>query len=257
MSQPGGEPQPDADLPTGPAAGGLRGMYQQAKADPRVQQAAQDVSAAHPQGEFAGGPRVAAGGLAAGYRLGRDNPGMFGGPQQSAPTHWGAVEDASTHGTVTNGDGGPELATSEDVAGLHSRFDELSGQVGNMASSGAGGQAQGNANLQGLTPSRMPPRPASVTPLAASAEQRTNALNSMQQAGQQLASTRASTVAHFAARQAQGSQVTPSGSGNAASDSMNDVTMSGALGRGGNASLTPPSGLGSSASTWDRKRFLQ
>lgn len=81
----------------------------------------------------------------------------------SQPRSWGAVAD--------------------------SVFDELAGSIGGMQ----GGGTQGNQNMQQLTPSRMPSREAPVSPLAASAEQRGNALGQMQQSHQQLSATRAAT----------------------------------------------------------------
>jgi hypothetical protein len=48
--------------------------------------------------------------------------------------------------------------------------------------------------------------------------------------------------------------VQQSGSGNGASDSYNETTMNSAL-TGQN--LTPPSGNGSSASSWATKKFMQ
>lgn len=240
-----------AQSPSGPAAA-TSSRWQQLKADPRIQQAASDVAAAHPADEPFRGLRTTAGAVRAGYNLGRDpaNADLFT-TGQSAATHWGPVGDAYTHGTIGNGDGGSEqLATSDGIAGLHSRFDELSSQVGGMSSSGQ----QGNQNMQQLTPSRMPERPPQVSPLAASAAQRDYA-NAQAAAGQQHLQTSVDrTMATFAARQSQGGMRPTQPTGNGFGASTASASMNGLLGRqvGGGTSSN-----GQSESTFANTRFGQ
>ena len=179
------DPNGPAQNPSGPAA-----ATQPTSTWARSKQIGQQVAADLPEGTSVFGAAKA------GWQAGRAEAAA----NQSAPTHFGFVQDASTHGTWDNGNGGVEPASAESLDALHAKVDDLQGSVAGMASSGSA-PAQ-NQNLQSLTPSRMPERPAQVSPLAASAEQRTNALNSMQQAGQQLQATRDATSARFAARQA-------------------------------------------------------
>ena len=165
-------------------------------------------------------------------------------PSQSAPTHWGYVgADATSHGTgaPSNGDGGSDLATADQVDALHGRFDQLQEQVGGLASSGQ----QGNSNLQQLTPARMPERPRQVSPSAASAAQRDAAGEQMQQANQQLQATKASTSAHFAARQASFNGIAPPNTTNAISAGHAEVSFNGNFG----------SGIGSAPSTWNVQKW--
>jgi hypothetical protein len=183
-------------------------------------------------------------GYAAGRQLATEDSAAGNWVGQAQQTHWGyAGNDPAAHGTIANADSGSELATSEDIAGLHSRFDQLQGQVGGMASSGQGGGGQqGNQNMQQLTPSRMPERPASVSPLAASATQRQNAMDRMAASHEQLANTRANTVAHFQQRQAAGAGgIAPPHTTNAMSDAHAEASFNGMFG----------SGVGSAPSTWN------
>lgn len=117
-----------------------------------------------------------------------------------------------------------------------------------------GGAGQGNSNLQGMTPARMPERPPQLNPLAASAEARGRALDQMAAGGQQLASTRANTSAHFQQRQAAASagMATPSGTGNGIGPSTGALSMNGIL-RG--SPMHPSSGLGSSAGTFANTKW--
>ncbi len=118
-------------------------------------------------------------------RLGSDpaNADLFG---QSAATHFGFVGDAQTHGTFTNGDGGPELATAESVGALHAKVDAL-GSSGGGQGGGAPAAAQ-NSNLQGLTPSRMPPRQAPPGRLPSPLQQDFGAVRANQAAQRQATS---------------------------------------------------------------------
>ncbi len=228
MSQPSGEPQPDTDLP---AATSLRGTYQQIKADPLVQQAAQDVSDAHPQGQPLRGLRATAGAVRAGYNLGSDpaNADLFG---QSAATHFGFVGDAQTHGTFTNSDGGPELATAESVDALHAKVDALGGSGGDQGG-GAPAAAQ-NSNLQGLTPSRMPPRQAPPGRPPSPTQQDFAAVR-VNQAGQRQATSASLAGATASLGRRAASWVSPGGmqavqpTGNGMGQTTQDATMSGAL----------------------------
>lgn len=98
------------------------------------------------------------GAIRTGYRAGKQLASEDNAASQSAPTHWGYVGN-DAHGTTSNV---PELATSEDIAGLHSRFDQLQGSIGGMQGSG-----QSNANLQQLGSQsglRLPPRAAGEMP---------------------------------------------------------------------------------------------
>ena len=179
----------------GPIAAGpgtLRGAYAAAKANPQVQQAAQAVQDAHPQDEFARGPRVAAANVAAGYRLGKSWAGDTAG-SQPAPA-------GDSGGWSSNGDGGgDDLATKSDVedaaSGLHDRLGNIES---GMASSGMPSPQQ---NMGALTPARMPDRPASVSPLAQSAAARKAANAQAAGAQQNLQAGQQRTMATFQARQ--------------------------------------------------------
>ncbi len=117
---------------------------------------------------------------------------------------------------------------------------ELATSVSGMQ--GSGQPSAPNSNLQQLTPSRMPPRPASVSPLAASAAQRDNAIAQMQASGQQLASTKANMSARFQQRQAAGAGgIAPPHTTNAMSDAHAEASFNGMFG----------SGVGSAPSTWN------
>ena len=221
--------------------GTLRGAYAQMKADPNVQAIAAGVDAAHPQDEAFRGLRTGVGAARAGYSYGKAQAQQGQGQPTLAADSGGVW--------ASNGDGGSELATKEDLQGVHDSLQESIGGIQNSAQ--AGGQQ--NQNLQQMTPSRMPDRPASVSPLAASAAQRDRAQASMAQAGQQLAATKSNSSARFAARQALGSQVVSSGSGLGSSASMNEATMSGMITPSGVG--MPPSGNGSSASSFASKKW--
>jgi hypothetical protein len=116
-----------------------------------------------------------------------------------------------------------------------------------MASTGQGaGGGQGNSNLQGLTPSRMPERPASVSPLAASADARSRALDRMSAGQQNLSNTRASFSAHFAARQAAGAGgIAPPNTTNAMSAGHAEKSFNGNFG----------TGIGPAQDTWDVQKW--
>jgi hypothetical protein len=148
-------------------------------------------------------------------------------------------------------------ASQESLDALHQKVSDLQGSVSGMSNSGGAAGSQGGQYRQSGTPGT--PFATPVSPIQQQAEKHQAALAGMLAGRQNLAQVRArfSQNATNRAQAAQGVRVNPSGSGNAASSAYNDVTMSGALGRGTNSSLTPPSGLGSSAATWDRKRFLQ
>jgi hypothetical protein len=233
-------PQQVGPISSGP--GTLSGMYRQLKSDPNMQAIASNVESQHPQDEMFRGPRVAAGRIGAGYAYRKSLAQGQGQP--------GAASDSGQQ--YDNGDGGSEMATAEDVQGLHDHLDQIHQTVNGMA-------GQQSAGLQQLTPqapgggSALPARPPAVDPLAASADARARAGQQQAQAQQQLANTRAGFSANFAARQARGSGVTSLGSGNGASASMNEGNM--------NGMITPSavgmssSGIGSSASSFAAKKW--
>ena len=136
-------PLPGPDDQQGPST--FRSQFQQLRQDPRIQQAASDVNAAHPPGEAFRGLRTTAGAIGAGYRLGKDpaNADMFGGGSQ--PGNWGSQG-------ASNGDGGDnEFATRGDLneatSGLHDKIDSLA--AGGQSSGPADGPGRNNAFSQG------------------------------------------------------------------------------------------------------------
>jgi hypothetical protein len=238
----------------------FRSQFQQMKQDPRIQQAAQDVSDAHPQGEFARTPRVMAGGIAAGYRLGKDpaNADMFGG-SQPAPSDggWGS------QGGVSNGNGGDnEFATRGDLneatQGLHDKIDGLA--AGGQASGPDGGPGRNNAFSQGTGRTPAPQaagtqQPGVPSPLTADyAAQRLNMQAYQQNVHDSIEGGRASLrqrAANWAAATPGGVQQT--GTGNGMSSGMQQNSMAGAL---PGSPMRPNSGIGQSESSFNSTRFM-
>jgi hypothetical protein len=135
---------------------------------------------------------------------------------------------------------------------LHSKVDDLAGSVSGMASSAAGGQGgsqQASANLQQLTPSRMPPRDPTTSPMAVQSQRRAAANDLATTAGQQLRTTRASFADQYARRQQASASggIAPNGTINGQSEAHNAATF-------GNQ-LKTSNGQGSSYET--RKWFGQ
>lgn len=172
-----------------------------------------------------------------------DTPGITPAAQPSA---WGKVFDSvnaqraaeSDSGQPYGNDAGTDYATAEQVDALHAKVDVLQGSVSGMASSGSpgGGGQQGNVNLQGLTPLRMPTRrEAPPSPLEQSAQQRQSAMDRMAQSGQNLRNTRA----NFS--QASAGGIAPPKTTNAMSSGFAEKSFFGQFG----------SGIGSAPSTWD------
>ena len=121
-----------------------------------------------------------------------------------------------------------------------------------------GGAGQGNSNLQGMTPSRMPERPPQLSPLAASAAQRQNAMDQMATSGQMLRDQAGRRSAIFTSRQSQGGMAPATGTGNGMSEGYSAASMAGvSTGSGGSGVRRSPSGNGQSASTFEKTRFAQ
>jgi hypothetical protein len=220
MSQPSGEP-------TGPAA-----------PPQSAWQRGQQVAADLPEGTGVFGAAKA------GWQAGRAEVTA----SQSAPTHYGPVIDASTHGTWDNGDGGAEPASAESLDELHSKVDALQGSVSGMASSAQGGGVQqGNSNLQQLGAGlRLPERPPALDPLAASAAQRQRAGEQQAQSAQLLQGQRARNSAINAQRQqASSAGIAPPRTTNGMSDSFAQTSFYGTQG----------SGIGTAPSTWESARW--
>lgn len=221
----------------------FRSRLQQYRQDPRIQQAAQDVSAAHPQGEFLRTPRMAAGALGAGYRIGKEDAASFGGSSQSAVGNWGS-------GAGNGGD--DEFATKGDVneaaSGLHDRLGNIESGMQNaggvMDRNAAFGQGMGTAPAPQAAGTQRPNAPSPLT--ADFAAQRM--AQQQYQAGvhDSIESGRASLrqrAANYAARVPGAVQQTGSGIG--ASAGQNEQTMGGIL----------PVQNGMSDSTYSNKRF--
>jgi hypothetical protein len=149
---------------------------------------------------------------------------------------------------------GPVNASQASLDELHDKVSGLQDSMSARPSSGTAAQGgqQGSGQYQ-QSGTKQTPFATPVSALQQQAQKHQAQLESMVASHANLAQTRAGVASQFARRQAQGSRVTPSGSGNAASDAFNDQSMAGALTGSG---LFSASGNGSSAATWSRKRFL-
>ncbi len=161
----------------------------------------------------------------------------------------GASEDSG----YGNGDSGGEddaPASKSDVQGLHSRFDDLAGSIGNLNNSSQ------NANTQQMTPRSMPPREAPVNPLAVSAQKRANASVQMRASQQMLKDQAGRRNAIWNGRQQASSagMAAPGGTGNGMSERQSSASMAGIL-RG--SPMRPSSGVGTSAEQFENSRFAQ
>lgn len=169
---------------------------------------------------------------------------------------------AAEYPTVTDPQGSPvDHTLANEPAASQASLDELHDKVSGLQDSmsarpSSGTAAQGGQQGSGQyqqSGTKQTPFATPVSALQQQAQKHQAQLESMVASHANLAQTRAGVASQFARRQAQGSRVTPSGSGNAASDAFNDQSMAGALTGSG---LFSASGNGSSAATWSRKRFL-